>query len=152
MPSHARSFSEHLRSVVGPALAEAGFAFDGRRTFRRLPKGTPCVQIINFQLGERFMEGKFTVNLAVYDPAEASAQVAPSEAFEYHCAARLRQRVGFLIPSPLRVFAPLPAIGVLFRPRDKWWRAGLPGDVEKATEAVVSYGLPWLEANTPNRA
>jgi hypothetical protein len=152
MPSYARSFSEHLRNLVAPALAEAGFAFDGSRTFRRSPKGTSCVQIVNFQLGERFMEGKFTVNLAVYDPENAFAQVASDQALEHHCSTRLRQRLGVLIPRPLGVFARLPAIGFLFRPKDKWWRAGLPGDLDKATEAVVSYGLPWLDANTPNRA
>lgn len=47
-------------------------AFDASRTFRRLPPGTPYAQIINFQSGEQFMERKFTVNLAVYDPDGAT--------------------------------------------------------------------------------
>ena len=92
MPAFAGSFSEHLRKLVVPAFTEAGFAFDGSRTFRRFPKGTTCAQIVNFQLGERFMEGKFTVNLAVYNPDDAVAQLEPQKAFEYHCSVRLRQR------------------------------------------------------------
>ena len=98
------------------------------------------------------MAGKFTVNLAVYDPEDAFAQVESEKALEYHCSAHLRQRLGVLIPSPLSVFARLPAIGFLFLPRDKWWRVGLPGAFEQAADAVRSYGLPWLDANTPDRA
>lgn len=85
MPAFARSFSKHLRTLVVPAFTEAGFAFDGSRSFRRFPKGTTCAQIVSFQLGERFMEGKFTVNLAVYNPDDAAAQLEPQKAFEYHC-------------------------------------------------------------------
>lgn len=152
MPPFARSFSEHLRNLVVPAFAEAGFAFDGSRTFRRLPAGTPYAQIINFQLGERFMAGKFTVNLAVYNPDDAAARVEPKLALEYHCSARLRQRLGFLVPGRLGAFARLPVLGLFARPRDQWWRAGDPKTVEEAKEAVFSYGLAWLDSNTPNQA
>jgi uncharacterized protein DUF4304 len=106
MPPLARAFSENLRKLVVPALTEAGFAFDGSRTFRRLPSGSPCVQIINFQLGQRFMEGRFTVNLAVYNPEDATAQMQPKLACEHHCSARLRQRLGVLIPGRLGRLCP----------------------------------------------
>ena len=152
MPAFARSFSKHLRNLVVPALTEAGFAFDGSRSFRRFPKGTTCAQIVSFQLGERFMEGKFTVNLAVYNPDDATAQLEPEKAFEYHCSVRLRQRLGFLLPRPLGAFARLPVLGFLFLPRDKWWRAGDPEAIEKARNAILAYGLAWLESKTQGAA
>jgi Domain of unknown function (DUF4304) len=152
MAAFAASFSQQLRQLVVPAFADAGFVFDGSRTFRRFPQGTPCAQIVNFQLGERFMEGKFTVNLAVYDPDDASARVEPKKAFEYHCSARLRQRLGVLLPTPLGTFARLPVFGFLFLPRDKWWRADAPKAMDEARDAIFAYGLAWLESNTPPKA
>lgn len=98
------------------------------------------------------MAGKFTVNLAVYNPDDAAAQVEPELALEYHCSARLRQRLGFLVPRRLGVFARLPVLGLFALPRDQWWRAGKPKTIEKAKEAVFSYGLAWLDSNTPNQA
>jgi hypothetical protein len=151
MPPLARLFSEHLRHVVVPALQNVGFVFDGSRTFRRLIAGTPYVQIINFQLGERFMEGKFTVNLAVYSPDDAAVQVEAERVFEYHCATRRRQRLGLLIPSRLGALVRLPVLGLFF-PRDKWWQAGNPRNLQKASDAIFAYGLAWLETNTPGRA
>jgi len=148
VPAFAKLFSGHLSRLAVPALKDAGLEFDGSRTFRRFPAGTRCAQIVNFQLGERFMEGKFTVNLAVYDPDDAAAQVDPGKALEYHCSARLRQRLGMLLPVRLGAFAKLPGIGFLFRPRDRWWRADDPKSVEAARDAILTSGLAWLESNT----
>jgi hypothetical protein len=147
----ASTFAASLRTLVVPALTDAGFAFDGSRTFRRLPAGTSCAQIVNFQLGERFLEGRFTVNLAVYDPEAATVRLEPTEAFEHHCAARHRQRLGLLLPRRLGTLARLPMIGLLFRPRDTWWRASDPGAIEKARDAIVAHGLAWLESHTPTK-
>lgn len=148
----ARSFTRRLREEAAPALADLGFAFDGSRTFRRFPQGRACVQIINFQLGERVMSARFTVNVAVYDPARCAAQVDSKNALEYHCAAPLRQRLGFLMPAGLRALERLPFIGLLFRPRDSWWAADDVSAIVEAKEAVVTYGLAWLETHTPDRA
>lgn len=147
MPAFAKAFSGLLSRLVVPALADAGFGFDGSRTFRRLPAGTSRAQIVNFQLGVRFMEGKFTVNLAVYDPDDAFAQVDPRKALEYHCSPRLRQRLGLLLPVRLGALARLPGVGVLFLPRDRWWRADDPKSVSDARDAVLAHGLAWLESN-----
>jgi hypothetical protein len=147
----ARSFTRRLREEAAPALAELGFVFDGSRTFRRFPAHRACVQIINYQLGERFMSGRFTVNVAVYDPARCVAQVDAKKALEHHCAAPLRQRVGLLIPSRLRPLERLPIVGTLFRPRDTWWAADDATAIVAAMDAVVTYGLAWLEAHTPAR-
>jgi uncharacterized protein DUF4304 len=148
----ASAFSKSLRTLVVPALTGAGFAFDGSRTFRRFPAATPCAQIVNFQLGERFLEGKFTVNLGLYDPDEAAVRLEPAKAFEHHCAARHRQRLGFLLPRRPGALARVPIVGLLFRPRDAWWPAGDPTAIETARDAILAYGLPWLESQTPAKA
>jgi hypothetical protein len=96
------------------------------------------------------MAGKFTVNLAVYSPHDAFAQVEPELAFEYHCSPRLRQRLGFLVPGRLGALARLPVLGLLAFPRDRWWQADKSQAIEEAREAVFLYGLPWLDSNTPD--
>lgn len=145
----ARSFTRRLREEAAPALAPLGFVFDGSRTFRRFPEGRAGVQIVNYQLGERFLAGRFTVNLAVYDPARCAAQVDATKALEYHCDAALRQRLGLLTPSRWRALERLPVAGRLFRPKDTWWAADDATAIAEAGSAVTAYGLAWLEAHTP---
>ena len=152
MAGAERSFTRRLREEGAPAFADIGFVFDGSRTFRRFPQGPACVQIINFQLGDRFMSGRFTVNVAVYDPARCAVQVESKKALEHHCAPALRQRLGFLIPSRLRALERLPIVGLLFRPRDTWWAADDVTAIVAAREAVIAHGLPWLETHTPGEA
>jgi hypothetical protein len=149
--SVAAGFTTRLKAEAAPALAEAGFVFDGRRTFRRLSADGSGAQIVNFQLGDRFMAGKFTVNVAVYDPARCDARVEPAKALEHHCAPALRQRLGLLIPGRLRALERLPVVGLVFRPRDTWWATDDATAVGAATDAVAAYGLPWLEARSPWR-
>lgn len=70
----------------------------------------------------------------------------------FDCSARLRQRLGLLLPGRLGAFARFPVLGVLCRPSDKWWRADNPNAIEKAREAILTYGLVWLESNTPSQS
>lgn len=152
MPPHARDFTHRLRTLVAPALTAAGFVFDGSRTFRRLTAGGTRAQIVNFQMGVRSMAGRFTVNLAVYDPDDAPFAAPPAEAIESQCSHRRRMRLGVLIPGPLAAFARLPVIGVVFRPRDRWWRVDDGQGIEVARDATLTVGIAWLEANTSARA
>jgi hypothetical protein len=147
-----RSFTRRLREEAAPVLSPIAFVFDGRRTFRRFPEGRACAQIVNFQLGDRFLSGTFTVNVAVYDPARGGAGVDPKRALEHHCAPALRQRLGFLMPGRLRALERLPIAGIFFRPRDTWWPADDATAITAATEAVIAYGVPWLEARTPGES
>lgn len=60
-------FERALRKIEKPALEALGFKFDQRRTFRKtLVDGTSWE--VQFQLGVRFMQGEFTVNLAHHRP------------------------------------------------------------------------------------
>ena len=142
------AFDANLRQVLVPSLADQGFAFDGGRVFRR-PVTRTCVQLVDVQLGERFMAGEFTINLAVYEHEPGESLMDPMRVREYHCPPDRRQRLGLLIPSRWRPLARLPAIGWFFGPKDIWWSARGTHGLERAREALHAYGLRWLEHNTP---
>lgn len=140
------TFTENLRRIVAPALVDAGFTFDGRRVFRR--RRRDCIQIIDVQAGERFMQGKFTLNLAVYDP-KTDAAVEPARVREYDCDWKRRQRLGLLVPPRFPTLQTLPIFGRLFGAKDVWWSASNPGDMGNAKDALFKYGVTWLEQHTP---
>jgi hypothetical protein len=143
------AFTANLRQVLASSLAQQGFAFDGERVFRR-PVTSSCVQLIDVQLGDRFMEGKFTINLAIYEHGES--RMDPMRAREYHCPPERRQRLGLLVPSRWRALARLPMIGLFFGPKDIWWPARGAHGLERAREALLAYGLTWLERHTPGNS
>lgn len=66
MTARSDMFNECLMEVVSPKLGEIGFKFDKSKTYRRLTNSHTIVEIINFQLGQRSMEGKFTEIWAFY--------------------------------------------------------------------------------------
>jgi hypothetical protein len=147
------AFDEALRLIAARVLAGHGFKFDGNRTFRRLSADQRVSELVNFQLGQRSLAGKFTVNLGVYVDGDISG-VNVAQAKEHHCPHGRRMRIGHLIPAKLPVLAKLPYIGFLFGPRDKWWPcSGDPAQLGAALSAVVDkivlYGLPWQKASGP---
>lgn len=126
-------FNESLRNLVQPALQRRGFAFDGRRRFSRTEHGQTA--IIEFQIGQRFMDGRFTINLMC------------DEKF---------QRLGLVRDTPWsrlieRLFGGFnPWWKALFLPKDKWWRLGTSAtstdkQVLAALHCLETYGLRWLE-------
>ena len=142
------AFDVNLRQVLASPLADQGFAFDGRRVFRR-PVTRSCVQLIDVELGDRFMAGEFTINHAIYDHDPDESRMDPMRARECDCPPDRRQRLGLLVPSRWRALARLPAIGLFFGPKDIWWPARGTHGLERAREALLAYGLPWLERHTP---
>lgn len=60
-----------MKIVCAPEIVEQGFAFDGKRTFRKPLDLGECtaVQIIEFQIGIKRLTGRYTVNLGVYSSA-----------------------------------------------------------------------------------
>jgi hypothetical protein len=38
---------------------------------------------------------------------------------------------------------------MFFAPKDIWWSARGTRGLERAREALLDFGLPWLERNTP---
>lgn len=153
MSARTSAFDQALRAVAVPALAPHGFRFDGGRTFRRVSADGRICLIVNFQLGQRSMAGKFTVNLGVFADGDGPG-IEPNRANEYDCRADRRTRIGALIPQRFPRLVGLPFVGFLFGAFDRWWpfsedetrtRAAL----STAVEAVVSHGLDWLAAREP---
>jgi hypothetical protein len=148
MTKRAKTFDKVLKEIAVPELKKNGFHFDGSRTFRKKTNDCPTILIINFQLGQRSMEGKFTVNLGVFHEGDF-AGIPIDKACEYHCKRDYRTRIGQLIPSKLKSFQAIPFIGWLFGIPDRWWRFS---DDKQATAKNISqvmtilklYGMPWL--------
>ena len=151
MSDASRTFNSVLRAVVVPRLQERGFKFDGNRNFRRfLPDGS--IEIINFQLGDRFMSGRFTVNLGIFRPRDATLDPAFElrTVKEYHCPDGRRARLGTLIPRALASWDNLPELGFLFRPRDRWWRFSTNEErtnrsLQTAMRTLDAHAFPWFE-------
>lgn len=148
MSARASAFELALREIAVPALAPHGFRFDGRRTFRRRSEDGRICRIVNFQLGQRSMAGKFTVNLGVFVEGDGVG-IDASRANAYDCHSARRTRIGALMPRRFTRFAALPFIGFLFGGLDKWWAfsedaARTRAAVSVAMDTVVAHGLDWL--------
>ena len=126
---------DRIASLLHVELRARGFT-KSARTFRL--RGEECTQVVNMQASTSNMGvgGRFTVNLGVFFPAVAEVLPwpAPKALKEHNC--QLRERLGLLLPDP----------------RDRWWQVSLDAPVapiaEEVREAVVTYGLPWLEARS----
>ena len=153
MSSRASSFNKALREIAVPTLSAHGFKFDGSRTFRQLSSDRRTCKIINFQLGQRSMEGKFTVNLGVFTEGDFPG-ISASRANEYDCQFERRTRIGALIPPRLPKLVALPYIGFLFGIPVKWWSFSEDSShtgktVSLAVDKITSYGLSWLNTSGP---
>jgi hypothetical protein len=147
MTARAEVFGQGLRDVVSPELAPLGFVFDRSRTYRRMLDGGRVVEIINFQLGQRSLEGRFTVNLGKLSN-ELRDDVALEKAYPYHC--RTQTRIGLVLPPRSPRLANLPVLGPFFAPRDRWWRFSDDrtltfAQLRQVTRLTVSHAVPWLE-------
>ena len=150
MSSRTSAFDDALRKVAVPALSGYGFTFNAGRTFRRVSTDGLSCQIIDFQLGQRSMEGKFTINLGVFVEGDQPG-LSVSRASLDDCHFGRRRRIGTLIPLRFPTLASLPWIGFLFGTPDKWWRFSAdPSQTNAALSAAVDdliiRGLGWLDA------
>lgn len=112
--------------------------------------GGHVVEIINFQLGQRSLEGKFTVNLGKLSD-EDRGDVELGKAYPYHC--RIQTRIGPILPPRSVHLAAIPVLALFFGAHDQWWRfsedkAFTFRQLQKVTELVVSHAVPWLEARS----
>lgn len=152
MTARSDTFDQCLVEVVSPKLDEIGFKFDSSRTYRRLVNSETVVEIINFQLGQRRLEGKFTVNLGVLTEDQAQSKgVELTEAYPYSC--QFQNRIGCVLPPKSELLKDVPYLGMIFGSHDKWWR--FSGDkeftlrqVNDVYEEIINYGVPWLEAHS----
>ena len=157
MPSAAlREFDRQFRAEAVPALAAHGFTLGDCRAFRRVVEHeqTRSTQIIEFQVGhEGWSIGRFTVNLAVFNPAHLppSWPMPDGEPQSPDCLSDLVQRLGFFRR---------PARGVVDRilgrrpqPRDHWWRQSedprvMRAELAEVTRLLLTHGLAWLSTRT----
>lgn len=138
-------------------LKGRGFSFDGSRTFRRSFKNGTIAQLVNFQLGQRSLEGQFTVNLGVFVLGEVSSNpsdVTASNALEYNCSGHRRTRLGTLRPGLLPALTNVPIVGALFGKKDAWWsffedQARTDSSLRECLSVLEQYGFAWLEQSTP---
>lgn len=152
MSAQSLVFDDALRRIAVPALAAHGFAYDASRTFRRVSADGKHADLINVQLGQRSLEGKFTVNLGVFR-ADDNPGIDVRKAKEYHCPMSRRVRIGLVVPPRLPGLAKLPAVGFLFGGQDRWWRfstdeamTGL--EMQHVVGLVIEHGLAWHAAMT----
>jgi hypothetical protein len=115
-------------------LESAGFEFDGRRRFMKIdPDGRDLV--IEYQVGVRFMQGVFTVNLL---------------------AGERMQRLGVIRPTAVsrwvsELFGDFdPWWKGIFLPKDRWWtfdasRMDMDATVEDTVAEIKVYGIAWLQ-------
>jgi hypothetical protein len=125
-------FDKALRRVAKPALEAHGFKFDGRRTFRRDADGKSIG--IEFQLGTRFMAGRFTVNLL---NGERFARMGTVR--ETRWSRFVNRMFGTYNPWWK---------GILL-PKDKWWKlrateARMDATLRQVVVMIEEHGLPWL--------
>ena len=153
MSARSDTFDSCLAELVTPRLSERGFGFDHSRTYRKIVDGGEAVEIVNFQLGQRSLEGKFTVNLGVLSRAEADAQdLALDRAYPYSC--RYQNRIGRVLPARSERLRNLPYLGMFFGAHDKWWRfsedrALTSRQLETVCDLIVAHAIPWLENFSP---
>ena len=95
------AFERSLKQIVKPALEECGFTPQKTREFVLEGHGR-----IEFQLGVRFMVGKFTVNVIMGNESHRIGQLGDTP------WTRLMNRIFGMRPTLLKD---------LLMPKDKWW-------------------------------
>ena len=146
---HVQQLNAALRGIVEPALGVNGFSYDGSRAFRRVDHTLQSVEIVHFQLGLRYMAGKFTVNLGVMHKS-GSVEIGFMQAYPHHCLPADRVRLGCILPPRVRFLSNIPLIGTVFGGRDRWWRftddpALTSRQVSLVTGLIIDHGLAWFE-------
>ena len=143
MTEDHRVFEWALREVVKPELAKIGFRPTGGRRFRAI-KGDGATWEVEFQLGVRALEGKFTVNLMVQEPNSKSPTIVRIGSVRQSWRSRFLAR---LFPSPRSIWR------TLLGARDLWWPL-TPFEHEARTSfssvvaILLSDGVAWFQENT----
>lgn len=132
-----KEFDQSLKSVARPALEKLGYIFNGKRKFvRKIDNGIELV--IEYQVGIRFTQGTFAVNLIVGDAFERLSMIKPT----------------FFSKIVNTLFGEYdPWWKGVFLPKDKWWKISpfqkeMDAIIKKTTNELESYGIGWLEDQT----
>ena len=132
MTTLSSHFDKSLRKIAKPALEKYGFIFDGRRRFNKIQNGKAVG--IEFQLGQRFMAGKFTVNLVMGEKNIRLGIIRETRFSRF-----VNRLFGNFDPWWKGVFLP----------KDKWWKLSksesrMDGSISEAVTCIEKHGLPWL--------
>jgi hypothetical protein len=159
MADRSKVLDRIIKMVAAPAIEKEGFRFDGKRAFRKVGASGRTCQIINFQVGKKFMLGEFTINLGVYSPDTSLGPDHPTvnEANEWNCLPDCRQRLGALIQSKwtkcwTSFFGESESAWwkhISYGSRDRWWKfseneAETITSVQSALTHLQQLGFPWL--------
>jgi hypothetical protein len=147
MTARSETFEECLIEIVSPKLHNLGFIYDKSRTYRRLTNNQTRVEIINFQLGQRRLEGKFTVNLGATSQ-DKIRDIELIKAYPHNCA--YQSRIGTVLPPKSELLKDIPYLGMIFGSHDKWWQFSEDKEftlrqVDDVFGHIINYGIPWLE-------
>jgi hypothetical protein len=149
-----RELDRQLTAVVRPALEPRGFMAGSHRSFRHIQPGAhgSLVHIVHFQVGIKWLVGKFTANLVVYHSAFCPhpGAVAPEAASFGDGFLALWTRVAKLEP-------PRPSlIEKLLRrtpeAEDRWWPqsdnpAQMAGALREVLALVLKHAPAWFETH-----
>lgn len=158
-PPDLQEFDRQLLAEASPFLVSAGFVAGADRIFRRAVEheGTHSIQIIEFQIGSRSMDGQFTVNLAVFNLQHLPAHwhKIEGEPESPDCMSDLVQRLGFFrSPQPT-------LLDRLFKrqltPHDHWWmlsahRPKMQSAIREVLLLISTSGFDWLQSETSRAA
>ena len=120
---------DHIQAETEKNLSMSGYCKRGRTFTRSLDSG--LIHVINFQMGRRYLYGKFTINLGVCVP-EIYRMIWDEDEpkFVDHGDCEIKKRIGELV-SP---------------PKDLWW--DLNKNPKKLSKKVVVhiniFGMPYL--------
>ena len=126
-------FNRSLQKVAKPELETLGFEFDGKRRFTRINNNSE-EQVIEYQVGTRALQGRFTVNLISGKRFERLAMIRPT----------------ILSRIANRVFGDYnPWWKGLFMPKDDWWiispfQKEMDSIIENTVSDLKSFGIIWF--------
>lgn len=134
-----RNFEYGLRKIGKPELELHGLKFDGRRKFLTIKSGISFG--VEFQLGHRSLENKFTINLFAGDMYVRIGMI------QDNWQSKLVNHLGIQRTS---------LIYRLLSPRDKWWQidswdATTSEAIIDACKMIQKHGLPWINAEINKR-
>jgi hypothetical protein len=149
-----RELDRQLVAVARPALEPLGFLAGSHRGFRRIQTGAhgSLVHIVHFQVGIKWLAGKFTANLVVYHSEFClhPGTVAPAAASFGDGFLALWTRVAKL--EPVRPSMIEKLLRRTPETEDRWWPqsdepAEMPAAVREVVALVVKHAPPWFETH-----
>jgi len=101
---------DDVQAQLRSFLEERGYRWRARTCNRKTSDG--LTHVLNFQMGQRWLQGKFTVNVGVYIPEAARAHFGCEEpSFVQEASCCIRRRLGELGPESRDLWFDLPLSG-----------------------------------------